>query len=220
MTAAERFEGPSHKQLRILDAAADAFMELGYNAASIDNVADRMGVTKGKIYYYYRSKMDLFFAVHRCAMVSNLERIRPLATDSGVPVETRLHAMVTAHALQMMEQTRYQQVTVQGVEMYQSASTTAAQRQQLEALVAMRAEYEDMFFSNITEGMEGGRMRSGADPRLATRTLLGALNWITMWYRPRATDTSVERDRTARQVANQLMFGLIPGPSTTGRRDD
>ncbi len=200
------------KNERILDAAAEAFMTLGFDAASIDHIADLMGVTKGSVYYYYRSKMDLFVAVHRRAMETNLERLRPLAEDESRRPEQRLFDMVRAHALLMMEQTPYQRVTVQGVEMYQTARTTVAERAQLEELVAMRDEYESLFTETVSAGAKAGGLRD-VNARLATRTLLGSLNWITMWYRPRPSDTDATREQTAQEIAEQLLYGLaLPGP--------
>lgn len=197
----------SAKNIRILDAAAEAFMTLGFDAASIDHIADLMGVTKGSIYYYYRSKMDLFFAVHRRAMEANLDRLRPLAADEAMRPDECLYRMVREHALLMMEQTPYQRVTVQGVDMYQTARTTVAERAQLDELVAMRDEYETMFAETVSTGVKSGRLRD-VDARLATRTLLGALNWITMWYRPRPEDSPASREHTADEIARQLLFGL------------
>ncbi len=44
----------------ILETAAQCFMEQGFATTSIDDVARRMGSTKGRIYHYYSSKTDLF----------------------------------------------------------------------------------------------------------------------------------------------------------------
>ena len=211
-------EGQSAKHNKILDAAAEAFMDLGYTATSIDSIADRMQVTKGNIYYYYRSKMDLFFAVHRRAMESNINLIRPRAEDNSLSAERRLYTMVCAHAMQMMEQTSYQRVTVQGVDMYQTASTTTAQREELQELVDLRAEYEELFTQTIVEGVKNGSMRQ-ADPRLTTRTLLGSLNWITMWYRQRETDTRADREQIAAEIADQLLFGVVSSTTDPSRGD-
>src|SRR5262245_65195171 len=43
----------------ILTAAADLFGERGYDAVSIEDVADRLDVTKGSLYYYFASKDEL-----------------------------------------------------------------------------------------------------------------------------------------------------------------
>jgi AcrR family transcriptional regulator len=58
---------PRHAPLdtreRILDAAARVFALKGYQAASLDEVARAAGMTKGAIYWHFRSKSDLFFAL-------------------------------------------------------------------------------------------------------------------------------------------------------------
>ena len=64
----------------VLQAAADCFMDAGFSATSIDDVAARLGATKGRVYHYYRSKADLFFDVHRTGMRINLSTIEPLAS--------------------------------------------------------------------------------------------------------------------------------------------
>ncbi len=45
----------------ILDASARCFMEHGFKATSIDDIARRLGATKGMVYHYFDSKSDLFF---------------------------------------------------------------------------------------------------------------------------------------------------------------
>src|SRR4051812_25500036 len=48
---------------RILDAALDLFVERGFDKASLREVADRVGVTKAALYYYFPSKEDLLVAL-------------------------------------------------------------------------------------------------------------------------------------------------------------
>lgn len=47
----------------ILDAAMDLFVEKGFAAARMEEIAQRAGVTKGTVYLYYESKDALFRAV-------------------------------------------------------------------------------------------------------------------------------------------------------------
>ncbi|WGS19898.1 helix-turn-helix domain-containing protein [Bradyrhizobium sp. ISRA463] len=65
------------RRIELLDAAARAFMRQGFAATSLDRVSDEIGSTKGAIYYYYRSKSELFFAVHRRGMELTEAAIRP-----------------------------------------------------------------------------------------------------------------------------------------------
>ena len=68
----------------ILSAALDVFVERGFAAARLQEVARRAGVTKGTIYLYYPSKEALFKAVVRESLVVNLERAEAaLAAHQG-----------------------------------------------------------------------------------------------------------------------------------------
>lgn len=46
----------------ILNTASRLFMELGYEPVSVNMIADRAGVTKASVYYYFSNKADLFAA--------------------------------------------------------------------------------------------------------------------------------------------------------------
>lgn len=58
----------------LIDAALDLFVEKGYAATRLDDVAGRAGVSKGTLYLYFPNKEELFKAVVRQAIVPNLER--------------------------------------------------------------------------------------------------------------------------------------------------
>jgi AcrR family transcriptional regulator len=44
---------------RVLSAALNVFAERGYQAATVEEIADRAGMTKGAVYYWFRDKEDL-----------------------------------------------------------------------------------------------------------------------------------------------------------------
>jgi AcrR family transcriptional regulator len=48
---------------KIVAQASSLFMERGFSATTMDDIAARLGVTKASIYQYYKSKVDLFAAV-------------------------------------------------------------------------------------------------------------------------------------------------------------
>ena len=47
----------------ILDVAAELFAERGYDATSLREIAERLGITKAALYYYFRSKDDILAAL-------------------------------------------------------------------------------------------------------------------------------------------------------------
>lgn len=50
---------------QILRSARSVFIEKGYLAARVDDVARRAGLSKGAVYFYFPSKRDLFLALVR-----------------------------------------------------------------------------------------------------------------------------------------------------------
>lgn len=54
---------PGERPHQLIDAALEVFSEHGFNAAKLDEIARRAGVSKGTIYLYFPSKEELFKAV-------------------------------------------------------------------------------------------------------------------------------------------------------------
>jgi AcrR family transcriptional regulator len=55
---------PTPTRDRILDTALQLFTEKGFDATSLQAIADRLGFTKAAIYYHFRSKEDILMALH------------------------------------------------------------------------------------------------------------------------------------------------------------
>jgi AcrR family transcriptional regulator len=58
-----RVEQVAHNRGRLLAAARQVFGDLGYAGASLDEIAERAGFTKGAVYSHFRSKADLFVSL-------------------------------------------------------------------------------------------------------------------------------------------------------------
>jgi AcrR family transcriptional regulator len=81
----------------ILTTAAELFGERGYDGVSLEDVADRLDVTKGSLYYYFASKDELVTAAIETLgneWTARLERL-PGAQD-GTPAR-RLRALIHEH---------------------------------------------------------------------------------------------------------------------------
>lgn len=190
----------------ILDAAAEAFMRKGYTAASIDDVADILGCTKGRIYHHYRSKADLFFDVHKRGMAMDLQAVRACMEEGRGPLD-QLFEMAVAHLLVIMSQLPYQRVAVQGLEMHLAGQTTPEQRKTLRSILLLRDEYEGLFAGEIRRAVEAGQLPD-QDVRLVVKAFMGALNWTTIWYRQRRNQAQAERRRIAEDIARFAVRGL------------
>lgn len=60
-----RAEQKAQRPIQIMDAAFEEFVAKGFSATRLEDIADRVGVTKGTIYVYFATKEDLFSAMIR-----------------------------------------------------------------------------------------------------------------------------------------------------------
>lgn len=60
---ADQLGGPEDTHERILEVALEVFSEFGFAGSSLQQLADRLGVTKAALYYHYRSKDDILRAL-------------------------------------------------------------------------------------------------------------------------------------------------------------
>ena len=80
---------------QLLAAASEVFVERGYHAAGMDEIADRAGVSKPVLYQHFSSKLDLYLAVlrrHVDNLVSGVRQALRTTTDN----RQRLRAAVQA----------------------------------------------------------------------------------------------------------------------------
>src|SRR5579872_6701385 len=82
---------PEERPQQILDAALSVFAEHGIDAAKLEEIAARAGVSKGTIYLYFQSKEELFREVVR-------QRVGPAMANADIagasdgPAEDQLRA--------------------------------------------------------------------------------------------------------------------------------
>ena len=74
----------------LLDAALEIFVERGYSAARLDDVAARAGVSKGTLYLYFANKEELFKAVVRVSILPLIDETRQSIQQSESSAETLL----------------------------------------------------------------------------------------------------------------------------------
>ena len=84
----ERRKGARPSEL--LDAALEIFVERGYAAARLEDVAAKAGVSKGTLYLYYDNKEELFKAVVRRSIAPLIVETREMIERSDKDSESLL----------------------------------------------------------------------------------------------------------------------------------
>ena len=87
---------PPDRRAKLLDAAAEAFVEHGFQRTQMDDIAERLGVSKGTIYRSFDSKDALFAAV--IAWADGRDDARP----TGDPAAPDIGALASAITNELM----------------------------------------------------------------------------------------------------------------------
>lgn len=187
----------------IIDAAAQIFHEQGYSDTSVHDIAEAVGILKGSLYYYIRSKEDLLFQVLsdvHDAFKGIVERTR--AIDE--PAIERLRYYIGQHVI-----FNTQNVTKMAVFYHDYRSLS---EKPLAEIVERRRYYEDYLRGLIAEAQKEGSVNPDLNPKLAAFTLFGMMNWVYHWYQPTGAWTP---SQIGEQVASMGIDGLV-GPRVAG----
>jgi AcrR family transcriptional regulator len=182
---------------QILQAAAEVFYEKGYDAATLQDIADRVGILKGSIYYYIKAKGDLL--EHLLIEVHNegLEMITERAQAPGTVFE-KLDGMIVS---QVNYVCRNQIKTT--VYLHELASLAPEKR---DALFGTH-DFRDLFQVIIKAGQAEGLILPRLDATLTAQTLLGWINSVYQWYRPHPK-------RPIKLIADHFVTLLLRGIAT------
>lgn len=190
----------------IVEAAAEIFREKGFAAASLEDIASAVGIWKGSLYHYIDSKEDLLFAVVKEPAERILEEVQHIA-ELDLPASEKLRQAALTHARILDETFVYATVYLQEI----------AGRQRYKEWAERDRLYLRALTSIIEEGIEQGDFAPGIPARTATLTFIGALNWMTHWYKPNGP---LPASAIAEQICSFFLNGVIVrrGPSRNPSR--
>lgn len=190
----------------ILSVAAQCFMDRGYTETSIDDVARKLGATKGRVYHHFGSKAELFAQIYQAGMDMDYAAIAPHRNMPG-PVIDRLRTMAAAHCRQIIASRPYQRVVWQGVQLMMRGATTPGLRDELMRLAAYRDAYEKIFRDAVAAARDEGAV-DAANLSLSTALMFVTLNSPIFWYAPRSGETQATTDKLVSEIVAFAMRGL------------
>lgn len=74
----------------ILDVANELFNEKGYDNTSIVDILEKVGIAKGTLYYYFKSKEDIMNAIVERIILKMLAAANAIAEDSSLSVYEKI----------------------------------------------------------------------------------------------------------------------------------
>lgn len=169
---ARRTNDRRNRESEVLDAAIQVFYAKGYSAASVQDVADKVGVLKGSLYHYMSSKEDLLFRI--CAgSHAQAVAIMDDIDGRGLPPRQRLEAFLN-------EIVHWYLGNVERCSLYFNEWRYLTGDNAAEVRKHRRV-FSDYVRSALADAAD--ELRPGVDDHLATFYILGAINHIPVWYR-------------------------------------
>ena len=187
------------KRTAILRTAAQLFAAKGYEATSLDMIADQLGIHKATLYHYVDNKESILF---QCLVMSfgDLDAVIDRMKDRGIPVLERLRIFVRSLAAAQNNDFGRCLVLVGSRPLDQAPGDSIRQFQR-----RLDMTVRDL----ITEGIADGSIRP-LDPSIFAALLFGALNWVPRWHKD-AGKLSVQ------QVVDSFMDLLTKGIEVSKR---
>lgn len=180
----------------VLDAAAAVFAEKGFHAATTRDIADRLGLLPGSLYYYLDSKEAAFAEVCRRHGEGFNARLAALLAGPGTLAE-RVRAGVAQHLLH----NRPELVAT----IVQSQRALPGWRE----LRALGRVYERLWERVFRAAIDAGELPRDFDSRAATIAVLALCNGAIGWC---ATKSPREIERIAERFADYFLNGALPRP--------
>jgi AcrR family transcriptional regulator len=199
---AKRKRNQHRRRTEIMNAAAQVFYELGYEAASTKDVADAVGLLKGSLYYYIDSKEDFLFEVVHQIHQGALALVDDVRQVEGTPTE-RLRTLIERHVAYHTEN------LVKTVVFFREFRHLSLERQNV--INAEGDAYLDFARQLIDEGKKDGSFRADIDSRIASRGVVGMLNSLHLWYQPNGR-------LSPRKIADEFSKTLLDGLATPSRK--
>jgi AcrR family transcriptional regulator len=200
-------ESTRDRHRAILEAAARLICEKGYDATSIQDIADATGLTKAGLYHYIRSKESLLLEIQNYGMDVFEEQVLTPVSSIADPLE-RLKECLRRNVM-LVTQGWSKEVTII---LHEHATLTGEARAQINA---RKKRYVRFLETTFAEAIRQGRLRP-VDPKVAAFAFLGMVLWIYKWFRP---EGAVPAPQLAREMESILIAGLeLPAPRAGKKR--
>jgi AcrR family transcriptional regulator len=195
---------PKRRDREVLEVAARVFSEKGYADASVQDVADELGILKGSVYHYIDSKEDLLYRLLE-EVHEDVERIlEDVANRENLDSLERLSAYIR-------EQVDYNARNVAKIAIYYNDAQHLGGERRLQ-IYRRRSAHERFVRKLIEEAQKSGQAEAARDAKALMNCVFGMMIWVYQWYRPGG---AIKPDELSRICADFALHGVIGARSAS-----
>jgi TetR/AcrR family transcriptional regulator, cholesterol catabolism regulator len=185
----------------VLKAATTVFYKRGYADATVQDVADALGMLKGSLYYYIKSKEELLY------------RLATEVHDDVSALMSEVMAIENLTALERIQefvrrQVEYNVRNLEAISVYHHDVHHLSKGLRKE-IIERRLGHESVLVSLIEQAQRDGDVDPGLNTHIVSQTIFATVIWIYRWYRP-ASGISAS---TLRDTCVALVTNGITGPA-------
>ncbi len=190
----------------ILTVARDLFFLRGFDAASMRDIARGINLTQAAIYYHFKSKEEILFALIDAFTVLLHDRLQQALLETDEPIEG-LRRAVRVHILLTRTHFREIKLVVEDKKLLGSAYAERVKESELRIYALYRSRVGELMAAGVCRPLE---------PSVVVFNILAVINFIFQWYRP---DGTLELEEIAKQTVELLFSGLLAdAPSVAIKR--
>jgi AcrR family transcriptional regulator len=188
------------KRRRILEQARDLFYSHGYEATTLDAIAEGLQVTKPFIYSYYRNKSEILRAICEVGIRNSLQAL-DAALESDLPPREKLRKIVDRVTAIIIENQKY-------IVVYEREEKNLEPKD-AKTLMHERREFGIRLARLFEAGTKSGDFQV-PDPLLTAVSVGGLMTWVASWYRPLGRWSQAEV--TLHMIRNVERLVGVPDP--------
>lgn len=200
MAATTSTEGPRSKRKVILDAAVSNFGSVGYEHTKWATVAKEVGIGQTALYHYFESKAHCLLTI-MSAELTRYHEAFVAATADAADGETALRAAISSAYRITDSEALQARILLHHIDML--ASPRSSEREEEERIRAreMVRVVEKDWSDLLGRGMDSGEFPRRDEVELG-RFVLGLINSVWNWYRPRG-------DRSLAEIAESVTGACV-----------
>ena len=165
----------SVRKQKIIDTAVTIFQQKGYRSATLDDVAQELGLTKAALYHYVSSKEGLLTLIYLQALESFFAKAYEIGEMELSPPE-KLRFLIRHHI---------QNIIIENLAMFAVFFTEENQlpEKDFQEIRREKRKYTQVFEKVLEEGVAQGYFVE-TDIKLQAFSIIGMCNWLYKWYKP------------------------------------
>ncbi len=190
-------------RIAALEAASSLFSEQGYDAASMQDIADLAGLHKSTLYHHFQSKDEILLVICDDTLRELLDSIGNTRAMSGLSPHQRV-----VEAFDRAAEIGLTAVRETNIILSQRPTSPAGCE-----ILEKRRIYERQFADLVKEAQDAGQIAATSDATLLARLLLGMINWVLIWYKPDRSNYAMNQIRTGLHEILMSDWNLQPNRS-------